>query len=81
MMFTVSQGIKEFCANMVANPQDWKQERYEFINVKHPDLAIWTCNGVFFIYINGADILSLAEKIAVSRAVKLTLARKLKAQP
>jgi hypothetical protein len=78
MFWTVSQGIKEFCAEMVAHPNDWVQEYYHFVNRKHPDLAIWTCNGLPFIKIGGNDGLTLAEKKAVLDAVKLTAARKLK---
>jgi hypothetical protein len=62
---------------MVANPHDWMQQRYEFVNRKHPDLAVWTCNGLLFIKIGGNEGLSFAEKVAVLRAVKLTAARRL----
>jgi len=77
MFFTVSKGIREFCDAMVANPHDWVQQHYEFVNKKHPDLAVWTCNGLPFIKIGGNAGLSFAEKIAVLRAVKLTAARRL----
>lgn len=77
MFFTVSEGIREFCAAMIANPHDWTQGRYEFVNLKHNDLAVWTCNGLPYIKIGGNDGLTLAEKACVLRAVKLTQARKL----
>lgn len=77
MFFTISKGIREFCDAMIANPHDWVQQRYEFVNLKHPDLAVWTCNGLPFIKIGGNEGLSFAEKIAVLRAVKLTAARRL----
>lgn len=77
MFFTVSQGIREFCAAMVANPHDWLQGQYEFVNLKHRDLAVWTCNGLAFVKIGGNDGLTMAEKMCVLRAVKLASARKL----
>lgn len=77
MFFTVSRGIKEFCEAMVASPHDWIQGQYEFVNLKHRDLAVWTCNGLPFVRIGGNDGLTMAEKVCVMRAVKLTTARKL----
>lgn len=77
MFFTVSKGIREFCAAMVANPHDWVQGQYEFVNLKHRDLAVWTCNGLPFVRIGGNAGLTIAEKMCVLRAVKLTTARKL----
>lgn len=77
MFFTVSQGIRELCAAMVANPKDWVQGTYAFTNKKHPDINIWTANGIFFININGNEGLTFAEKWRVLNAVKLTTARKL----
>ena len=77
MFFTISNGIREFCAAMIANPHDWVQGRYEFVNLKHRDLSIWTCNGLSFIKIGGNDGLTMAEKALVLRSVKLTMARKL----
>lgn len=77
MFFTVSKGIREFCDAMVANPHDWVQGAYEFINTKHRDLAVWTRNGTMFVKIGGNEGLTLAEKKYVMRAVKLTTARKL----
>lgn len=77
MFWRISKGIKEFCAAMVANPHDWRQGPYEFTNIKHPDLAVWTCNGVFFVRIRGNNGLTMAEKTAVLRAVHLATARRL----
>lgn len=77
MFFTVSQGIREFCAAMVANQHDWVQGKYEFVNLKHRDIAVWTCNGLLFVKIGGNEGLTLAEKVCVLRAVKLATARKL----
>ena len=77
MFWTVSQGIREFCENMIANPQDWVQGPYTFMNLKHPDIQVWTSNGLSFIRIVGNDGLTPAEKRLVLNAVKLTTARKL----
>lgn len=77
MFFNVSKGIREFCAAMVANPHDWVQGQYYFVNQKHPDIAIWTANGLFFIAIGGNEGLTLAEKTCVLSAIKLTTARRL----
>lgn len=72
-----SKGIREFCNAMIANPHDWVQGHYNFTNVKHPDMAIWTCNGLWFIKIGGNEGLSLSEKALVLASVKLTTARRL----
>lgn len=77
MIFTVSKGIREFCAAMVANPNDWEQGVCTFKNKKHPDIAVWTLNGFWFVAIGGNAGLTLAEKAYVLRAVKLTTARRL----
>lgn len=77
MIFWVSKGIREFSAAMVANPHDWVQGPYEFVNVKKPDIRIWTANGVFFISIGGNHGLSLFEKFWISSAISLTTARRL----
>lgn len=77
MFFTVSEGIREFCDAMVANPHDWAQGDYSFRNKKHPDIAVWTNNGLPFISIGGNKGLTLAEKACVLRAIKLTTARRL----
>lgn len=77
MIFTVSKGIRELADAMVANPHDWIQGPYEFVNRKHQDLSIWTANGVWFLKIGGNDGLSLAEKFYLSAAIKLATARRL----
>lgn len=77
----VSQGVREFCAAMIANPHDWRQERYEFVNVKNPDIRVWTCNGLAHIQIHGNDGLTRAEKKLILKAVNLTTARRLTTPP
>ena len=77
LFFWVSKGIREFAEAMIANPHDWVQTDYYFVNKKHRDLQIWTANGVWFISINGNCGLSLAEKFYLLSAIKLTSARKL----
>lgn len=77
MFFTVSEGIKELCNYMVANPHDWVQTDYEFANKTHRDIRIWTASGLCFIKLNGNDGLSLAEKALVLRSIKLAIARRI----
>ncbi len=72
-----SEGIKEFCEKMIENPDDWHQGRWEFINKKNTDIAIWTCNGVDFIKIKGFDALTKAEKIMIANSIKITMAKRL----
>jgi len=73
----ISQGIKEFCENMVANPNDWVQGQFEFKNTKHPDIRIWNSNGVKYVKIGGNQGLTNAEKRHILKAINLTTARKL----
>ena len=77
MFFTVSEGIREFCTAMIENPHDWVQGEYSFTNIKHRDMAVWTCNGLPYISIGGNKGLTLAEKAHVLKSVKLTTARRL----
>ena len=77
MFFTVSKGVREMADSMVKNPHDWVQGQYEFVNTKHPDICIWTCNGVFFLKIGGNECLSLAEKFYLVNAIKRSMAQKL----
>lgn len=73
----VSEGVKEFCKNMINNPQDWVQGQYEFTNMNHRDIAIWTCNGVSYIKICGFNALTMADKIMIANSIKITMAKKL----
>ena len=77
MFFTVSKGVKELAASMVENPHDWVQGQYEFVNTKHQDVRLWTCNGALFLKIGGNDCLSLAEKFYLAKAIKRSTAQKL----
>ena len=77
MFWSVSKGIREFCAAMIASPHDWVQGKYEFVNIRHRDMSIWTCNGIWFVSIGGNSCLTIAEKAYVMAAVKLTTARRL----
>lgn len=72
-----SEGIKEFCKNMIDNPQDWKQGHYEFTNIIYPDIAIWTCNSIVNIKINGFNTLTFSDKIMISNSIKITMAKRL----
>lgn len=77
MFFTVSKGIKELAKSMIENPHDWVQGTYEFMSTKHPDICIWTRNGVLNLTIGGNKCLSIAEKFYLAKAIKLTTAKKL----
>ena len=77
----ISNGIKEFCEQMVNNPNDWVQGEYEFTNKKHPDIAIWTCNGVCYIKIGRDETLNFFEKRIIAKAIKQTKANQLKTNP
>lgn len=79
MFFTVSEGIRELCVAMVANPHDWVQGGYCFTNKKHPDISIWTKNGVDSLHIMGNECFTFAEKMLIANSIKLTIARKLTA--
>jgi len=73
----VSDGIKKIGQQMIDNPLDWEQGRYEFTNTKHTDVSIWTCNGIFFMQINGLKALSLLEKIYLNNCIKISIANRL----
>ena len=77
MFFTVSKGVRELAASMVENPHDWVQGQYEFVNTKHHDIRLWTCNGASFLRIGGNACLSLAEKFYLAKAIKRAMAQKL----
>jgi len=76
-----SEGIKEFCKNMIDNPGDWRQGMYEFTNKNHRDMSIWTCSGVGYIRIFGFNALTKADKIMIANSIKITMAKKLLIKP
>jgi len=73
----VSQGVKELGQQMIENPTEWVQGEFAFTNTKHPDITIWTCNGILFIKISGFAGLSFSDKIYINNCIKLSMARKL----
>lgn len=77
MFFSVSEGVKSFCAAMVSRPEEWVQGEYYFTNTTHTDIRVWTCNGIWFLRISGFDCLTLAEKIYISNAIKKTMAARI----
>ena len=74
----ISDGIKEFCENMVASPEDWIQGMYEFSNKKRLDIAIWTCNGTSSLKIGRDETLNYFEKRHIAKSIKKTKARQIK---
>ena len=54
---------------------------YEFTNKNHRDIAIWTCNGVSSIKVNGFDALTMSDKIMIANSIKITMARRLVINP
>lgn len=74
---TITMQPRELAASMVENPHDWVQGQYEFVNTKHNDIRLWTCNGAYLLKIGGNDCLSLAEKFYLARAIKRATAQKL----
>lgn len=77
-LIPASKGIKEMGAQMIDNPMEWVQGMYSFTNTNHPDISIWTCNGVLFIKINGLGGLTLSDKILLHNSIKISMARRLK---
>ena len=77
----ISNGIKEFCEQMIKQPNDWVQGEYTFTNKKHLDIAIWTCSGVRYIKIGRDKTLNFFEKRLIAKAIKQTKANQLKTNP
>lgn len=77
MFFTVSKAVKEMAACMVEHPEDWVQETYEFVNIKHPDIKFWTCNGTATLTLHGNTCFSIAEQFYLAKAIKQSIARRL----
>lgn len=75
--FGVSEGVRLLAKQMIDNPHDWRQTQYHFVNKSHPDIAIWTANGVSFIAIEGNDAFTLAEKRYLLNAINKSIALKL----
>lgn len=72
----ISEGVLKLGKQMVEHPEDWVQGIHEFCNVKHPDIRIWTCNGIIYIKISGFDALTLSDKKHISNCIKLSIANK-----
>lgn len=76
-LFKISDGVREIAKQMVDNPMDWQQGEYYFQNLKNPDIAFWTANGITFLHLRGNSTMSWVERIYLSRAIKKSLANKL----
>ena len=73
----VSKGVEGIGQQMIDSPMEWKQGDYEFINIKHPDIRIWTCNGISYITIGGFKGLSISDKIYLANCIKISIAKRL----
>jgi len=73
----VSEGVVDFVRQMMAHPEDWRQGQYCFGNTKHPDIQIWTANGVGYIDIGGNKCFNIAEKRYIADGIKKTIALRL----
>jgi hypothetical protein len=78
MFWSISEGVKAIAKQMIDKPEDWRQSRYYFHNIKHPDISIWTANGTTFIKFEGNECLTLAEKAHLSKAIKKSIANRIK---
>lgn len=65
----VSQEVKDLAKNMLERPKDWHQDYYYFQNKNHPDIQIWTANGILFIALRNSSCFNIFEKIYIKRAI------------
>jgi hypothetical protein len=78
MIITISKGVRELGEDMVSNPLNWVQTYYAFTNKYHPEVSIWTANGLMFLEIRYGATFTFAEKLYIRSCMILSAARKVK---
>lgn len=74
---SISDGVRKIGQQMIDNPLEWQQTEFYFVNLKNPDIRIWSCSGISYIKINGFEGLSYTEKVYLNKCIKMSIANKL----
>ena len=74
----ISEGVELLAESMLSNPANWVQEPYHFRCVSHPDIRLWTANGVGFLQLEGNKGFNSDERTYLNDTIKKVIALKIK---